>query len=85
MLPLVLATLLVGGLIGAVVFRDATSPERVPTTRRFALDLPWQTMSNWGDFRVRVSPQGTHIAYPGSDEVSQAEREAGDRGGQVLG
>jgi Tol biopolymer transport system component len=36
--------------------------------RRFALDLPWQKMTNWGDFRVRISPQGTHLAYPGSDE-----------------
>jgi Tol biopolymer transport system component len=36
--------------------------------RRFALDLPWQNMTNWGDFRVRISPQGTHLAYPGSDE-----------------
>jgi Tol biopolymer transport system component len=25
-------------------------------------------MPNWGDFRVRISPQGTHLAYPGSDE-----------------
>ena len=36
--------------------------------RRFALDLPWQNMTNWGDFRVRISPQGTHLAYPGSDD-----------------
>jgi len=36
--------------------------------RRFALDLPWQNMTNWGDFRVRISSQGTHLAYPGSDE-----------------
>lgn len=36
--------------------------------RRFALDLPWQNMTNWGDFLVRISPQGTHLAYPGSDE-----------------
>ena len=36
--------------------------------RRFALDLPWQKMTNWGDFRVTISPQGTHLAYPGSDE-----------------
>jgi Tol biopolymer transport system component len=25
-------------------------------------------MTNWGDFRVRISPQGTNLAYPGSDE-----------------
>lgn len=25
-------------------------------------------MPNWSDFRVRISPQGTHLAYPGSDE-----------------
>jgi WD40 repeat protein len=36
--------------------------------RRFALDLPWQNMTNWGDFSVRISPQGTHLAYPGSDD-----------------
>jgi len=36
--------------------------------RRYALDLPWQKMTNWGDFRVRISRQGTHLAYPGSDE-----------------
>lgn len=36
--------------------------------RRFALDLPWKKMTNWGDFRVRISRQGSHLAYPGSDE-----------------
>ena len=36
--------------------------------RRFALDLPWQDMTNWGDFHVRISRQGTHLAYPGSDD-----------------
>jgi len=44
---------------------SSTDTQRV---RRFALDLPWQKMTNWGDFRVRISPQGTHLAYPGSDE-----------------
>ena len=51
-----------------LVLREATPSEIVPRTRRFALDLPWQNMPNWGDFRVRISPQGTHLAYPGSDE-----------------
>ena len=47
--------------------RESTSPE-TERVRRFALDLPWQNMTNWGDFQVRISPQGTHLAYPGSDE-----------------
>ena len=25
-------------------------------------------MTNWGDFSVRISRQGTHLAYPGSDD-----------------
>jgi Tol biopolymer transport system component len=40
----------------------------VQQVRRFALDLPWQNMTNWGDFQVRISRQGTHLAYPGSDD-----------------
>jgi WD40 repeat protein len=47
--------------------REPSSPDN-QRVRRFALDLPWQDMTNWGDFRVRISPQGTHLAYPGSDE-----------------
>ena len=43
------------------------SSQTTQGVRRFALDLPWQNMPNWGDFRVRISPQGTHLAYPGSD------------------
>ena len=46
----------------------APSSQATQRVRRFALDLPWQNMPNWGDFRVRISPQGTHLAYPGSDE-----------------
>jgi Tol biopolymer transport system component len=45
--------------------QSSSDTERV---RRFALDLPWQEMTNWGDFRVRISPRGTHLVYPGSDE-----------------
>lgn len=44
------------------------SSQSTQGVRRFALDLPWQKMTNWGDFQVRISPQGTHLAYPGSDE-----------------
>jgi len=44
------------------------SSSEAQRVRRFALDLPWQNMTNWGDFRVRISPQGTHLAYPGSDD-----------------
>ena len=47
--------------------RDFSSPGN-QQVRRFALDLPWKKMTNWGDFRVRISRQGTHLAYPGSDE-----------------
>jgi len=47
--------------------RELSSPD-TQRVRRFALDLPWQKMTNWGDFRVRISPQGFHLAYPGSDE-----------------
>ena len=47
--------------------RDLSSPN-TQQVRRFALDLPWKKMTNWGDFRVRISRQGTHLAYPGSDE-----------------
>lgn len=45
-----------------------TSVPDVKQVRRFALDLPWQNMTNWGDFRVRISRQGTHLVYPGSDD-----------------
>jgi Tol biopolymer transport system component len=47
--------------------KEPSSPDN-QGVRRFAIDLPWQNMTNWGDFRVRISPQGTHLAYPGSDE-----------------
>jgi Tol biopolymer transport system component len=47
--------------------RDLSSPG-TQQVRRFALDLPWKKMTNWGDFRVRISRQGTHLVYPGSDE-----------------
>ena len=47
--------------------REFSSPA-TQQVRRFALDLPWQKMTNWGDFRVRISKQGTHLAYPASDE-----------------
>ena len=43
-------------------------PSETQQVRRFALDLPWQNMTNWGDFSVRISRQGTHLAYPGSDD-----------------
>ena len=63
---------LLAGALGVtvlgLVLREATPSETVPGTRRFSLDLPWQNMPNWVDFRVRISPQGTHLAYPGSDE-----------------
>ena len=60
--------------VGFLVLEQFLSPSREPPAqdnrgvRRFALHLPWQDMTNWGDFRVRISPQGTHLAYPGSDE-----------------
>ncbi len=37
-------------------------------TRRFALDLPWQTVPNWSDFEVAISPDGRHLAYAGRVE-----------------
>jgi serine/threonine-protein kinase len=33
--------------------------------RRFAIDLPWQSVPNWTDFDAALSPQGTHLAYLG--------------------
>jgi Tol biopolymer transport system component len=60
--------------VGFLVFDHFVFSSREPSqqdtqpVRRFALDLPWQNMTNWGDFRVRISPQGTHLAYPGSDD-----------------
>ena len=57
------------GLAVVTFLVQGTNPSGVTQgTRRFTLDLPWQDMPNWGDFRVRISPQGTHLAYPGSDE-----------------
>jgi Tol biopolymer transport system component len=60
--------------VGLLVFdhfffasKGASAPD-VKQVRRFALDLPWQNMTNWGDFQVRISRQGTHLAYPGSDD-----------------
>ena len=66
-IPWLLAGALGVAVLG-LVLREATPSEIASRTRRFALDLPWQTMPNWGDFRVRISPQGAHLAYPGSDE-----------------
>lgn len=60
--------------VGFLVFDHFVFSSREPSkevtqpVRRFALDLPWQNMTNWGDFQVRISPQGTHLAYPGSDD-----------------
>jgi hypothetical protein len=60
--------------VGFLVFDHFALSSREPfapdnqRVRRFALDLPWQNMTNWGDFGVRISPQGTHLAYPGSDD-----------------
>ena len=36
--------------------------------RRFAIDLPWQSVPNWTDFDVAVSPSGIHLAYYGRRE-----------------
>jgi serine/threonine protein kinase len=33
--------------------------------RRFTIDLPWQSVPNWTDFGVAISPTGTHIAHNG--------------------
>ena len=52
--------------IGLLLRGAGPSPDR--TTRRFPIDLPWQTVSNWGDFRVAISPDGTHFAYHGRHE-----------------
>ena len=66
-LPWTMAALF-GVTVLVLASRDVAPPGVETRTRRFALDLPWQTMPNWSDFRVRISPQGTHLAYPGSDE-----------------
>ncbi|MCZ6857073.1 MAG: protein kinase [Gemmatimonadetes bacterium] len=65
--PVALAASVLTALVVGLLFGNDT-PTTAPGVRRFALDLPWQTMPNWGDFRVRISPSGTHLAYPGSDE-----------------
>jgi len=60
--------------VGFLVFDHFLFSSREPPSsetqrvRRFALDLPWQNMTNWGDFSVRISPKGTHLAYPGSND-----------------
>ena len=66
----VLVLLAVGFLVfDHFVFSSRVAPAQdTQRVRRFALDLPWQNMTNWGDFQVRISPQGTHLAYPGSDD-----------------
>lgn len=65
-----LVLLAVGFLVFDHFFITSTPPSSSENqrVRRFALDLPWQNMTNWGDFQVRISPQGTHLAYPGSDD-----------------
>ena len=65
--PSLVAAALIVVVLGFVVW-GPTPSETAPSIRRFPLDLPWQNMPNLGDFRVRISPQGTHLAYPGSDE-----------------
>lgn len=59
------------GLLVADQFLFSSGERSTPDARqvrRFALDLPWQNMTNWGDFSVLISRQGTHLAYPGSDD-----------------
>ena len=65
-----LVLLAVGFLVlDQYLFSSGGQPSQdTQSVRRFAIDIPWQDMPNWGDFRVRISPQGSHLAYPGSDE-----------------
>jgi len=65
-----LVLLAVGFLVlDQYLFSSGGQPsQNTQSVRRFAIDIPWQDMPNWGDFRVRISPQGSHLAYPGSDE-----------------
>ena len=62
----VIPWILVAAMVGLLLRGTGPSPERA--TRRFPIDLPWQTVSNWGDFRVAISPDGTHLAYHGRHE-----------------
>ena len=51
------------------VFSSATSRHRQSPPRRPVRGPALEEHPRWSDFR-RVSPQGTHLAYPGSDELA---------------
>ncbi len=51
-------------VIGLWSSRSPVKPTPGPT-RQFAIDLPWQTVPNWNDFNVALSPDGSKIAYYG--------------------
>ena len=65
-IPWILVVALGLATLGLLLRGASPLPER--PTRRFPIDLPWQTVSNFGDFRVAISPDGTHLAYHGRDE-----------------
>ena len=65
-IPWILVAAMGLATVGLLLRGAGPSPQR--TTRRFPIDLPWQTVSNWGDFRVAISPDGTHLAYHGRHE-----------------
>jgi serine/threonine protein kinase len=47
------------------MFAGSDSQDSAPPLRRFSIDLPWQSVPNWTDFGVAISPTGTHIAHNG--------------------
>jgi serine/threonine-protein kinase len=54
------------GIIALLQFTTGQdSSTAVPPLRRFSIDLPWQSVPNWTDFGVAISPTGTHIAHNG--------------------
>jgi len=60
--------LVAGGLAAAlfvVALRRGQPESPELPVRRFAIDLPWQSVPNWTDFDVALSPRGTHLAYLG--------------------
>jgi serine/threonine protein kinase len=63
-LPWALASVL--AMVALLQFQiGGDSSEPTAPLRRFTIDLPWQSVPNWTDFGVAISPTGTHIAHNG--------------------
>jgi hypothetical protein len=50
-------------VLGAALIVNLRKPSATTPLRRFALAIPSKAAPNWNDFQVKISPDGTQIAY----------------------